>query len=76
MGQARLSLVFFNGAYLRGKINPGLMLRVQGLVRVMHGIPQMVNPKWQVVQETTEPGGRIKVSGDLSGDCRAIERDD
>jgi ATP-dependent DNA helicase RecG len=52
-GQERLALVFFNGAYLRRKIHPGLILRVRGEVALFHGIPQMANPKWQIVEAET-----------------------
>ncbi|MDP9175338.1 MAG: ATP-dependent DNA helicase RecG [Planctomycetota bacterium] len=52
--QERLSLVFFNGAYLRRQIHPGLMLRVRGMVRYFRGLPQMSNPKWEIVAESTE----------------------
>jgi ATP-dependent DNA helicase RecG len=47
--QDRLCLVFFNGAYLRQKVHPGLILRVRGPVRYFRGLPQMVNPKWESV---------------------------
>ena len=53
-GSDRLALVFFNGAYLRGKIRPGLIIRVKGAVKVFRNIPQMANPKWEVVAEETE----------------------
>jgi len=52
-GVQRLALVFFNGAYLRGKIHPGQVLRVQGTVRFFRGIPQMANPKWEVIDAST-----------------------
>ena len=32
-GPHRLSLVFFNGAYLRRQVHPGLLLRVRGMVK-------------------------------------------
>jgi ATP-dependent DNA helicase RecG len=53
-GPHRLALVFFHGAYLRRQIHPGLLLRVRGTVQTFRNIPQIVNPKWEVVQETTE----------------------
>ena len=53
-GQNRLSLVFFHGAYLRRQIHPGVLLRVRGSVQYFRGIPQMANPKWEIVQATTE----------------------
>jgi ATP-dependent DNA helicase RecG len=53
-GMNRLSLVFFHGAYLRRQVHPGLLLRVRGNVQFFRGIPQMANPKWEVVQPNTE----------------------
>jgi ATP-dependent DNA helicase RecG len=53
-GLHRLALVFFHGAYLRRQVHPGLLLRVRGNVQFFHGIPQMVNPKWEVVEPTTQ----------------------
>lgn len=54
-GPNRLALVFFHGAYLRRQIHPGILLRVRGRVQHFHGIPQMVNPKWDIVDEETKP---------------------
>ena len=51
----KLSLAFFNGAYLRTKIHPGMAIRVQGKVGFFRSFPQMVNPRWEVVDETTPP---------------------
>jgi ATP-dependent DNA helicase RecG len=51
-GTDRLALVFFNGGYLRRKIHPGLILRVRGAVTFFHDIAQMVNPKWEAVDES------------------------
>lgn len=48
-GTGRLALTFFNGAFLRRKIHPGLYLQVQGKVSTFRGLPQMLNPKWSVV---------------------------
>jgi ATP-dependent DNA helicase RecG len=53
-GLNRLALVFFHGAYLRRQIHPGLLLRVRGPIRFFRGIPQIVNPKWEVVEASTE----------------------
>jgi ATP-dependent DNA helicase RecG len=50
----KLALVFFNSAYLRGKIYPGLMIRVQGRVKFFRNLPQMANAKWHAIDETTE----------------------
>jgi ATP-dependent DNA helicase RecG len=56
----RLSLVFFHGAYLRRLVHPGLTLRVRGKVQFFRGIAQMVNPKWEAVNETTQEVGEAK----------------
>src|SRR4029079_12648412 len=37
----KLALVFFNMAFLRRQIHPGMMLRVQGPVKLFRNIPQM-----------------------------------
>src|SRR5439155_15938447 len=50
----KLGLVWFNGGYLRTRIHPGKMIRVQGRVRMYHNIPQMSNPKWQEIEEEAE----------------------
>lgn len=46
----KLSLTWFNGAYLRDKIHPGVILRVQGKVGYFRNIPQVVQPKWEIIQ--------------------------
>jgi ATP-dependent DNA helicase RecG len=51
---ARLALVFFHAAYLRRQIHPGVMVRVRGKVQFFRGIPQMVNPKWEIVGDAPE----------------------
>jgi ATP-dependent DNA helicase RecG len=53
-GTAILSLTWFNGAYLRTRIHPGQYLRVQGRVRSFRNIPQMANPKWEIVSPETD----------------------
>ncbi|HVT87444.1 MAG TPA: ATP-dependent DNA helicase RecG [Tepidisphaeraceae bacterium] len=73
----KLSLVWFNGSYLRSRIHPGLLLRVRGKVRFFRNIPQMANPKWEVIEETTEtvqePTFRpvYSASGQISSDAIA-----
>jgi ATP-dependent DNA helicase RecG len=57
----RLCLTFFNGAYLRTKVHPGLILRARGMVRFFRGLPQMVNPKWETVEPNTEPVAQAKL---------------
>jgi ATP-dependent DNA helicase RecG len=57
----RLCLTFFNGAYLRTKVHPGLILRARGMVRFFRGLPQMANPKWETVEPDTEPIAQAKL---------------
>jgi ATP-dependent DNA helicase RecG len=51
----KLSLSWFNGAYLRTKIHPGMTIRVQGKVGYFRSIAQMVNPRWELVDDSTPP---------------------
>jgi ATP-dependent DNA helicase RecG len=53
-GTAKLSLTWFNGAYLRSRIHPGMSIRVQGKVGYFRQFPQMVNPHYEVVDESVE----------------------
>ena len=46
-----LNLVWFNAAYLREKIHPSQHLRVQGKVKTFNGYPQMVNPRWETIDD-------------------------
>src|ERR1700722_18923852 len=46
-GTGKLGLMWFNSAFLRKDIVPGKFIRVQGLVRLFHGMPQMVQPRWE-----------------------------
>ena len=52
-GTRKLSLIFFHGGYLRPKLHPGTTIRVQGKVRFFRNFPQMVNPRWEVVDSET-----------------------
>jgi ATP-dependent DNA helicase RecG len=58
----RLDLVWFNQTYLKGKLFPGVRLRVQGMAK-RHGPGiQMVNPTLEILPDETtekpEPGAR------------------
>ncbi len=46
-----LNLIWFNAGYLREKLHPGLTLRVQGKVKLFNNYPQMVNPKWEPLED-------------------------
>jgi ATP-dependent DNA helicase RecG len=52
-----LALVWFNGAYLRGRITPGVFLRVKGKVLYFRNIPQMAQPKWEMIPPDAPAGG-------------------
>ena len=56
-GSEKLSLTWFNGSYLRRAIHPGLLIRVRGRVKYFRNIPQMVNPKWELISDDAEPVG-------------------
>ncbi|HZN65738.1 MAG TPA: ATP-dependent DNA helicase RecG [Tepidisphaeraceae bacterium] len=59
-GTAKASLVWFHGGYLRTRIHPGLTIRVQGKVSLFRNIPRFTNPKWGVVEPTTEAIGQSR----------------
>jgi ATP-dependent DNA helicase RecG len=50
----KLALVWFNSGFLRGKIVPDMYIRVTGKVRSRGNFPQMVQPKWQAIDEQAE----------------------
>jgi ATP-dependent DNA helicase RecG len=54
-GPHKLSLVWFNGAYLRSRIHPGMNIRLQGKVKFFRQYPQMTNPRWELVDAETAP---------------------
>jgi ATP-dependent DNA helicase RecG len=51
-GTDKLALVWFNAAWMRGKLRPGMNIRVQGRVKVFRNLPQMTNPHWHEVDDT------------------------
>ncbi len=48
---ATLRLVWFNAGYLRDKLHPGVTLRVRGKVASFANYLQIVNPKWELLDE-------------------------
>jgi ATP-dependent DNA helicase RecG len=50
----KVGLVWFNASWLRGKIRPGMLIRVQGRVRMYHNMPQMAHPEWEEIDESAE----------------------
>ena len=45
----KLACVWFNAAWMRTKVRPGMNLRVRGKVRTWRNFPQMANPKWEEI---------------------------
>jgi ATP-dependent DNA helicase RecG len=48
-------LTWFNAPYIADKLHPGQGLRVQGKVKQYGVYRQMVNPKWETLDETADP---------------------
>jgi len=71
----KLAIVWFNGHYFRKAIRPGLMIRVQGTVKVFRNIPQMANPKMQRVDSDDEAivESRIRAIYPASADLKSDE---
>jgi ATP-dependent DNA helicase RecG len=63
-GTARLDLVWFNGAYLQGRLYPGVRVRVSGKTKRFKTGVQMANPTLEVLSDDRgEPesrGARIR----------------
>ena len=63
-----LQLTWFNAAYLRERILPGYLLRVQGKAKLFNDYPQIINPKWERLdpdQEAAAPPGHAQGEGRL-----------
>ena len=59
-GSSKLSIVWFHGAYLRTRIVPGMMIRIRGRVAMFRNIPQIANPRWEVIDASADPIGADK----------------
>jgi ATP-dependent DNA helicase RecG len=58
-GTSRLDLVWFNGLFLRNKINPGMRLRVQGQAKKFGPGVQIANPQFEILDpRREEPAAR------------------
>lgn len=55
VGARTLRLTWFNAGYLRDKIHPGMLLRVQGKAKLFNDYPQMVGAKWELLDEEESP---------------------
>jgi ATP-dependent DNA helicase RecG len=56
-GRARLKCIWFNGAYLKDKFQPGQMLALYGRVEENRGELQLVQPQFEVL---AEPNGNAE----------------
>jgi ATP-dependent DNA helicase RecG len=56
-GTAKLALVWFNMAYLRTRIHPGQTIRVRGRVKFFRNMPQIANPRWEIIDPDAERTG-------------------
>ncbi|MCA9282034.1 MAG: ATP-dependent DNA helicase RecG [Phycisphaeraceae bacterium] len=50
-------LVWFRQTYLKGRIHPGVHLRVQGKAKSVRGRVQIANPVWREIEPGDETGG-------------------
>lgn len=53
-GTGRLDLVWFNAPYLRGKIHPGMTIRVQGKSKIYNKGLQLANPKLEILDTESD----------------------
>ncbi len=47
----RLALAWFNCSHLRGRLHPGMLVRVRGRTGAFRGHAQMVNPNWEQLDQ-------------------------
>ena len=50
-----MGAVWFNGAYLRTKLHPGMTLALTGKIGFFRHLPQMSNPKWRIIESDDVP---------------------
>jgi len=53
-----LSITWFNARYLQEKLAPGEVIRVQGKVKTFRDYKQMVNPKWEKLDDPDQEPGK------------------
>lgn len=51
----RCSVIWFNAPYVRDRIQPGAIVRLTGKVGEFGGLPQLVNPKVDLLDESAAP---------------------
>lgn len=71
-GTGRLDLVWFNAPYLRGKIHPGMTIRVQGKAKIYNKGLQLANPKLEILD--TESDDKPSLTDRLRAIYPASER--
>src|SRR5207244_800289 len=49
-GTGKCALVWFNAGYIRNVLHPGSWVRVKGKVRFYKNIPQIVQPKHEMIE--------------------------
>ncbi len=65
-----LQLTWFNAGYLRERILPGYLLRVQGKAKLYNDYPQIINAKWERLnpdEEATAMQGNEETGGGAGG---------
>ncbi|MEM0983082.1 MAG: ATP-dependent DNA helicase RecG [Planctomycetota bacterium] len=72
-GSGRLDLVWFNMAYLAKRIGAGMTLRVQGKSQRRSGGLQIVNARWEIVEDEA-PGDLVESDDRLRPIYPASER--
>ncbi len=53
-GTGSVRITWFNAPWMKDKIHPGVCIRVWGRARKHAGTLQMVNPRWEAIEEGTE----------------------
>ncbi|MEE9211726.1 MAG: ATP-dependent DNA helicase RecG [Phycisphaeraceae bacterium] len=53
-----LNITWFNAHYLRGKLHPGMVIRVQGKIKPYQRRSQMVNPQWELLDAPEQVAAR------------------
>lgn len=71
-GTGRLDLVWFCAPYLRGKIHPGMTIRVQGKAKIYNNGLQLANPKLEILD--TESDDKPSLTDRLRAIYPASER--
>jgi ATP-dependent DNA helicase RecG len=64
-GRARLKCIWFNGAYLKDKFQPGQMLALYGRVEEQRGELQLVQPQFEILGESEGEGAEQKAAESL-----------